>query len=163
MRDLINFKNHVVETPNRVRLSPLGNNVYDVTPVPGQTIQEGTPLGDENMNELDEKGWEALQIAKLNAILLRQHNDHIHEIEGEKIRVTLTNSQQYPFNNSAKSVKLSETKRSLDYSVLTEVVSADGGGVGDIRVTGRLLNGFTISYSGAAKSVTIDCWIQGGY
>lgn len=110
--------------------------------------------------ETDVVARSARETALFNNIYIRQSLD---QLQGEKIRVTLTNSQQYPFNDSAKTVKLSKVRTNTNYIVSTEVISATGGGVGDIRITGRLLNGFTISYSGAAKSVTLDCWVQGGY
>ena len=77
--------------------------------------------------------------------------------------MTLTNSATYPFNNSIKTVALSKNKNKKDYTVLVEVLSAVGGGVGEIRVTDKLLNGFKIEFSGAAKSVVVNCIVQGGY
>lgn len=169
MRNLIGWLNQVVEHPDRFTVvdsglkTSDGKIIYIITPQPGEIIQDGTPIDDDNLNEMDQGAWEALQTAKEVAIFARQTRDHVEAIEGEVVRVTLTNNQKYPFNNSQKTVTLGKARNKTDYTVLTEVVSSTGGGVGDIRITDRQTNGFKISYSGAATSVTIDCYVQGGY
>ena len=100
------------------------------------------------------------------AALREEYNsnrDRIEAMEGEVVRVTLSNTQQYPFNNSQTTVPLSKETHKTNYTVLVEVISSTGGGVGDVRITDRAVNGFKISYSGAATSVTLDCYIRGGY
>ena len=84
-------------------------------------------------------------------------------IDMDTVRVTLTNTHTYPFNNSIKTVALSKSRAKTTYAVIPEVVSSTGGGVGDIRITDRLTNGFKISYSGAATQVVLDCYIMGGH
>lgn len=44
-----------------------------------------------------------------------------------------------------------------------EAEAKDAGGVGEIRITDKQLNGFKIKYTGAAKEVTVKCTVQGGY
>ena len=84
------------------------------------------------------------------------------EGETEKLTVTLTNTLGYPFNNSKKAVQLSKSRNTADYTVETEVVSATGGGVGDLEISGKLLNGFQLNYTGGATSVTVNCYVRGG-
>lgn len=84
-------------------------------------------------------------------------------IDMETVRVTLTNTQTYPFNNSIKTVALSKSRAKTAYAVIPEVVSSTGGGVGDIRITDRLTNGFKVSFSGAATQVVLDCYVMGGH
>lgn len=169
MRDLIGWLNEVVEHPDRFTITDTGeqnskgDEMYIITPEPGEELQEGTPIDDENLNEMDQCGWEGLQTAKLVSIFERQTRDRVEAIEGEVIRVNLTNTEKYPFNNSQKTVTLSKRRNHTDYTVLAEVISSTGGGVGDIRVTDRADNAFKISYSGAATAVTVDCYVQGGY
>lgn len=76
--------------------------------------------------------------------------------------VTLTNTLAFPFNNSIKSVALSDERFNTDYTIYTEIVSAEGI-VGDIEISDKLINGFKIAYTGSAKSVTVKYYITGGY
>ena len=48
-------------------------------------------------------------------------------------------------------------------SINVEAEAKDAGGVGEIRITDKQLNGFKIEYTGAAKEVTVKCTVQGGY
>lgn len=81
---------------------------------------------------------------------------------GEKIIVTLTNTQVYPHNNSKKTVQLPVSRNNMDYTVECEVVSVTGGSVGDFEFSDKLLNGFKIAFTGSAKSVTVNCYVRGG-
>lgn len=163
MRDPINFLDHVVEYPGRFQETDLGNNLIQHDPAPGEIVQEGTPLNAANMNLLDTAALQAIMMGSLNASLLRQLSDKVEAQAGEQIEVTLTNSQQYPFNNSNKAVQLGTNRNKKNYTVLVEVLSSEGGGVGEILVTNKLLNGFQIAYTGAASSVTVNCIVQGGF
>ena len=163
MRDPINFLDHVVEYPGRFQETDLGNNLIQHDPAPGEIVQEGTPLNAANMNLLDTAALQAIMMGSLNTALLRQRSDKVEAQAGEQIEVTLTNSQQYPFNNSNKAVQLGTNRNKKNYTVLVEVLSSEGGGVGEILVTNKLLNGFQIAYTGAASSVTVNCIVQGGF
>ena len=155
MRDPINFLDHVVEYPGRFQETDLGNNLIQHDPAPGEIVQEGTPLNAANMNLLDTAALQAIMMGSLNTSLLRQLSDKVEAQAGEQIEVTLTNTQQYPFNNSNKAVQLGTNRNKKNYTVLVEVLSSEGGGVGEILVTNKLLNGFQIAYTGAASSVTV--------
>ena len=163
MRDPINFLDHVVEYPGRFQETDLGNNLIQHDPAPGEIGQEGTPLNAANMNLLDTAALQAIMMGSLNTSLLRQLSDKVEAQAGEQIEVTLTNTQQYPFNNSNKAVQLGTNRNKKNYTVLVEVLSSEGGGVGEILVTNKLLNGFQIAYTGAASSVTVNCIVQGGF
>lgn len=77
--------------------------------------------------------------------------------------VILTNDQEYPFNNSQDTVSLTTARQNTNYEVDTEIMSpANGEQVGRIIITDKLTNGFKISYTGSAKSVTLKCTIKGG-
>ena len=89
-----------------------------------------------------------------------------HEaVEGEVVQEgTPQNAQNsYPFNNSKKTLALTTPRGNLDYTVNVEAEAKDAGGVGEIRITDKQLNGFKIEYTGAAKEVTVKCTVQGGY
>ncbi len=76
--------------------------------------------------------------------------------------VMLTNSRQYPFNNSAQTVALRSEHSDMDYFVLTEVVRSEGE-AGEIRVYDKAVNGFKIAFDGSARSAQISYLvIKGG-
>jgi len=163
MRDPINFLDHVVECPGRFQETDLGNNLVQHDPAPGEVVQEGTPLNAANMNLLDTAALQAIMLGSLNVSFLRQLSDKVEAQAGEQIEVTLTNTQQYPFNNSNKAVQLGTNRNKKNYTVLVEILSSEGGGVGEIIISNKLLNGFQIAYTGAASSVTVNCIVQGGF
>jgi hypothetical protein len=80
--------------------------------------------------------------------------------------VTLTNTEAEPlwFNNSSIAVALptGQNRNNLDYTVQWETVSVSGGDLGEVQVSAKQLNGFTIAYTGTATSVTLKLYIQGG-
>ena len=77
--------------------------------------------------------------------------------------VTLTNTKSLPFNNSRKTIALKKNRRSLDYNVeIIEAAASDAKPIGDIVANGKQLNGFALSYSGSAASVTIKYKVTGG-
>ena len=81
--------------------------------------------------------------------------------EGEEIEVNLTNSNDFYFNNSAKTVALSAMRSTTDYRVDTEI-QGNTINVGDIVVYDKQMNGFKIAYTGSAASVTVKCYVSGG-
>ncbi len=84
------------------------------------------------------------------------------DMTGDIITTQLTNSQQYPFNNSIKTISLPYAKNNLNYTVQMEVVSYSGGFVGDISITEKMLNGFKIATTGSATSVNLKLYVKGG-
>ena len=163
MRDPINFLDHVVEYPGRFKETDLGNNIVQHDPAPGEVVQEGTPLNAANMNLLDTAALQAIMMGGLHASFLRQLADKVDAQAGDQIEVTLTNSQQYPFNNSNQAVQLPKNRNKKDYTVLTEIISVTGGGAGEFLITNKLLNGFQIAFTGAASQVKVRCIVQGGF
>ena len=111
MRDPINFLDHVVEYPGRFKETDLGNNIVQHDPAPGEVVQEGTPLNAANMNLLDTAALQAIMMGGLHASFLRQLADKVDAQAGDQIEVTLTNSQQYPFNNSNQAVQLPKNRK----------------------------------------------------
>jgi hypothetical protein len=81
------------------------------------------------------------------------------EVTREIKTVNLTNTQAYPFNNSAKTVALSIPRNNTNYEVYYEIASGFLN-PGDIMVTDKLLNGFKIAYSGSATSVQLRVFVE---
>ncbi len=78
--------------------------------------------------------------------------------EGEK---TLTNSQEFPFNNSKSTIALTTPLVNTNYIVLTEVVDSDGN-VGEIVVSDKMTNGFALAFTGSATQVEVEYAVIGG-
>lgn len=76
--------------------------------------------------------------------------------------VTLTNSLEFPFNNSKHTVALETAQDNGDYIVLTEVVDFTGN-VGEVVVSDKMTNGFALSFTGSATSVEIEYVVIGGF
>ena len=162
MRDLIGWKDHVVEYPGRFQEESLGDGLVQHTPAPGKVKQQGTPQNATNFNAMDLAALEAMLMASENSRNLIHLGDTVKGLVGEKIQVTLTNTQAYPHNNAKKSVQLSTSRNNMDYTVDCEVVSVTGGAVGDFEISDKLLNGFKVAFTGSAKTVILNCYVRGG-
>lgn len=120
----------------------------------GTVQQQGTPQNAVNFNNLEMGVFDAHVALEL---LLNFARQNAWEIEHGS--VALTNSYDYPFNNSKKTVALAHI--SGDYIVIPEVASFDGN-VGEVLISDRLENGFKVEYTGSAKSATINYTVIGG-
>ena len=74
--------------------------------------------------------------------------------------VTLINTKTYPFNDSIRTVALRRERKDADYFVLTEVLRAEGE-AGEVRVTGKAVNGFQIAFDGPARLVEVKYLVLG--
>lgn len=161
MRDLINWKDHVVEYPGRFTEEDLGNGMVQHTPAPGEIKQQGTPQNATNFNNMDLAIFEAMLIGNENTRMIMQTSRELQGVKGLTIDVTLKNSQTYPFNNSKATVQLSDLRNTKDYYVIPETLEADGE-VGEYEISEKLLNGFKLEFTGSAKNVTVRCHVIGG-
>ena len=75
--------------------------------------------------------------------------------------VRLENSERYPFNNSAQTVALAQEQENTDYAVSAELLCTDGS-VGEIRVSGKAVNGFQIAFTGSASFAELRWRVTGG-
>lgn len=89
--------------------------------------------------------------------------NHAAELAVEVQTINLTNAQasKWPNNSSVMSVALATNRKTLNYDVEVEVVSANGN-IGDIVASERQLNGFKIAYDGSASAATLKLRIKGG-
>lgn len=76
--------------------------------------------------------------------------------------VTLTNTKDYPFNDSKTTIAITNTRQNLFYDVEATVTAYSGGLPGDIVISDKQLNGFKIEFDGSAKSVTVAYKIKEG-
>lgn len=124
----------------------------------GETIQRGTPQSAKNFNNI-ESGVLDNQIAS-NLMLIAISQLEANQVVEEKIE-TFTNTAKYPFNNSAKTISISNTRTNTNYSVDTEIIEHTGE-VGDIVVYDKMVNGFKVRYGGSAGNAKIKLVVTGG-
>lgn len=126
------------------------NALPDTTPipnVPGWAMQSSKP---------------AYTASEVGAIPVGTFIPSQADITGEVITAQLTNNQQYPFNNSVKTISLPSLKNNTNYTIQYEITSYSGGFVGDIVMTEKMLNGFKIASTGSATTVNLKLYIKGG-
>lgn len=162
MRELVDWKDHVVEYPDRFQEKELGGGIVQHIAAPGRIKQQGTPQNATNFNIMDLAALEAMLMAAENSRNLLHMKRIMDGAVGETVQVTLTNTQAYPHNNSKKTVQLASARNNMDYTVDCEIVSVDGGAVGDIEFSDKLINGFKIAHTGSAKTVVVNCYVKGG-
>lgn len=124
----------------------------------GETIQQGTPQSAKNFNNI-ESGVLDNQIAS-NLMLIAISQLEANQVVEEKIE-TLTNTAKYPFNNSAKTISIINTRTNTNYSVDTEIIEHTGE-VGNIVVYDKMVNGFKVRYDGSAGNAKIKLVVTGG-
>ena len=119
-------------------------------------FQDGQVLYGRQMADIDEKVYELDQ-------LCTQLNVQMQKLRVvETGTVTLTNGQEYPFNDSKRTVALEVAQANAYYLVDTEIVSATGN-PGEIIVSDRMTNGFAMGFTGSASSVTVKYIVIGGF
>lgn len=157
------WKDHVTQYSNRYREVQNADGTITHEAVEGEVIQEGTPQNAQNFNDLEERVFATGEAAGIALLKAKMAEDRIKGLQGEIVEATLTNSKEYPFNNSKQTVALTTPRGNLDYTVNVEATAAGAGGIGEIKITDKQLNGFKIEYTGAASSVAVKCTVQGGY
>lgn len=117
------------------------DDVYDA--VSGELIQEGTPVDAPRLNKMEQGIKDA------------------HELM-ETGEVTMTNTAEYPFNDSFAKIPLKKTRSKLDYQVYWEVLEATGP-VGNVIVRARRAGMFEANYTGSATNATLRYFVTGGF
>lgn len=156
------WQDHVTEFDDRYKEIDNGDGTITHEPVEGEVIQQGTPQNAANFNDLEERVWAAGQLAAENARMLNHHRRTLQRLVGESGAVTLTSSQDYPFNNSKKTIVLSHKKDTVNYIVNVDAAAVGGGGVGEIIISDKQINGFKVEYTGGAKRVELRYTVEGG-
>lgn len=157
------WKDHVTQYSNRYKEVQNADGTITHEAVEGEVIQEGTPQNAKNFNDLEERILASGEVANLAFLKVTMAESRIAGLTGEIVEATLTNSKEYPFNNSKKTLALKTPRGNLDYTVFVEASTEDTGGIGEIKITDKQLNGFKIEYTGTAKTVSVKCTVQGGY
>lgn len=171
--DWTEWLDHVTDPSNVFRLESLGGDLYRIT-LAGTVMQQGTPQDQTRFNNVESGIVDAHGAASLLLNFARQigwDKDDVLAWIG-KVNIVyygtteLTNSEEFPFNNSLASVSIGATLDNAYYEVQTKVVEAYEGmndiketaafwNVGEIEVSDKLTNGFKLSYAGSAAKVKV--------
>lgn len=157
------WQDHVTQYEDRYIETKNDDGTINHIPVEGEVLQQGTPQNATNFNHLEEGVTNAGEVAALMAVTTMQQARSIKNMVGEVITTTLTNSQQYPFNNSVQTIALATERNHSDYTVETEVLEEVGGFAGDIVISEKLVNGFKVATTGSATSVKLKIYVKGGF
>ena len=157
---------HVTEFPNRRVITENGDGTSMVVKDQGEVIQQGTPQSATNFNNMEIGIFDANITMSLFMNFARQMGWRVDALETATVQevgtVSLTNSQKFPFNNSQKSVALTNRRDNLNYIVVIVAVTGTGN-IGEVEVTDRLVNGFKLNYTGSAPSAAVTYAVIGGY
>lgn len=163
MYNILIWKDHAV-TPNNL-YAVTDNGDGTVTAVrTGTVIQQGTNMSAVNFNN-QEEGVLAANVSATEALRLIRNLENKADAQKRLIlEATLTNSRKYPFNDSKTTLTFDaeDTRYSKDYTVTVEAEAEDGGIIGDVIISDKLVNGFKIEFTGSAASVAVKCYVQGG-
>jgi len=169
MHNQTEWKDHVTQFPNRRVITENGDGTVNVEKAQGEVIQQGTPQSATNFNNQEngiQDAHTAFQVflhyfMQFDRWIRQKVADFAAEFLNEIQEVTLTNTLTFPFNDSTQTVSLGTARKTLNYDVSWELISANGN-VGDITVFDKQLNGFKIAFDCSATSVTLKLRIKGG-
>lgn len=155
------WQDHVTQYENRYKEVNNADGTVTHEPVEGEVIQQGTPQNGPNFNNLEEGVFAANEMGSEAVRTLIHQGQTLKKLIGEIGQTTLTNTLEYPFNNSVKTIALATKRDTTDYTVDVDAV-ATSGNVGRIVITDKQLNGFKIAFTGSAPSVTAKYIVKGG-
>jgi hypothetical protein len=128
-------------------------------------FMNGERLGMERVSDTDAEGYVGIMINAIrqNKWETDERLDELDKSNAQEVgTVTLTNSAEYPFNNSIVSVALQATRENMNYIVEIISVTPTGGPAGTIEVTDRQTNGFKLAFTGSASSAVVEYIVIGG-
>lgn len=159
----LQWQDHVTEFEDRYTESRNEDGTITHKPVEGEVLQQGTPQNAQNFSNVQAWGIQGTEMAALALISTLHNRQGVEDLAGDVIEVTLANNEAYPFNNSEKTISLARKRNHKDYTVSADVVGYSGGFPGEVAVTDKLENGFKISFTGSARSVTLKVFVKGGF
>ncbi len=162
MYKITKWQDHVTQYQDRFREVENSDGTFTHELVEGEVIQQGTPQNAANFNNMEQGILCGIEIGALMAVAIAHVRQAVENIKGEIIETTLSNTLEYPFNNSKKTLSLSTKRENLNYTVDVEAVAVGAGHVGDIIISDKQINGFKVEHTGSAKSVKIKCFVKGG-
>lgn len=149
----------VDEYEGRFRETDLGGGVVEHEIIRGEVYTEGTPQDASHFNHMEGGIYDAHEELVNQDGRVTNLESYVNPETGV---VTLTNTEEFPFNNSAVSVPLTDERDNLNYVV--EIIKVEPvGNPGEIEVSDRQVNGFKLAFTGSASSVKVTYAVIGGY
>ena len=162
-----NWVDEVDEYEGVFKETDLGGGEVKHEPVTGEIYVQGTPQDAAHWNNMEDGISDAHIAQQLMINALRQGVWRIEDLERDTAQetgtVTLTNSLEFPFNNSIVTVPLTVVRDNLNYVVEVIKVEPTGGPAGEIDVSERQVNGFKMAFTGSASSVKVTYAVIGGF
>ena len=93
-------------------------------------------------------------MAQFNRLL----QDRANENEVVAVTGTITGTN----TDLSVAIPAGKTRNRTSYNVTPVIVSTSGGAAGDLIVSAKQANGFKVKYTGAASSVNVALYVQGG-
>lgn len=161
MYDLILWKNRRTEISNTYSIKENEDGTITLTPVVGEVIEPGTSFNQTNMNNMDFGINEAMVIANMAILGVRQCQRELGNTYFEIGSVSVSSAEDYPFNTASVTVAMKEKRNTLDYVVMAFCDDLQQGRA--IRIKDKQLNGFKVEVEDCPKKpVTIKYFILGG-
>jgi len=167
MYNRTNWVDEVTEYEGIFKETDLGGGLVKHEPETGEIYVQGTPQDAAHWNNMEDGIMDAHVAHDLLLNGLRQTVWRVGDLERatdqETGSVTLTNTMQFPFNNSIVTVPLTITRDNLNYIVEVIKVEPTGGPAGDVEISERQVNGFKMAFTGSASSVKVTYAVIGGF
>lgn len=161
MFDFVEFKDRRTSKSNTYKVQQNSDGTITLLPIPGDIIEAGTPLNGATFNPLEHGVNEAIIMADLLAVQMRQVNRDIANTYIEVGSIKITTTEKYPFNTATATVAFKTARNTLDYMVIPYCDDTVQGKA--IRVKDRQLNGFKIEVEDCpAAGVTVKYFAVGG-
>ena len=149
----------VDEYEGRFKETDLGGGVVEHEIVRGTVYTEGTPQDAAHFNNMEDGIYGAHEELVNQDGRITNLESYVNPETGS---VTLTNTEEFPFNDSAVSVPLVNERDNMNYVV--EIIKVEPvGNPGEIEVSDRQVNGFKMAFTGSASSVKVTYAVIGGY
>lgn len=161
MFDFLHWLNRRTEKSNTYSMTQNADGTVTLTPVTGEVIEAGTSFNQNNMNHLEGGIVEAMAIADMAIVQIRQHQRELENTYFEVGSVEVVSTEDYPFNTASVTVAMKEARNTLDYIVMAFCDDLQQGRA--IRIKDKQLNGFKVEVEDCPKKpVTIKYFILGG-
>jgi hypothetical protein len=161
MYDYIAFTDKRWERNNTYRETQNADGTVTETPVTGEVIEPGTPLNKTTFDILDHGINAAIIMCDLLAVQMLQVQRDLANTYIETGNVTVSTSEEYPFNNATATAALKTKRNTLDYMVIPYCDETVQGR--RILVKDRQLNGFKIEVEDCPKAgITVKYYVIGG-
>jgi hypothetical protein len=161
MFDFVKFEDRRTSKSNTYSVVQNADGTITLIPVTGDIIAAGTPLTSVTFDPVEHGINEAVIMADILAVQMLQVQRDLANTYAEVGSVTVSTSENYPFNTASATVALKTARNTLDYIVIPYCNETTQGRA--IRIKDRQLNGFKVEVEDCPKKgIEIKYFILGG-